>query len=221
VNTMTGVRDADTHDRDDPEADAATIRRFHELWFRRKPVFRNTFLGIAAWQNPLDAWITQEIVSEVRPDLIIETGTFRGGSAALWALLLEGTNPAGRVVTIDVEDTRDPRIQELTVVRRRVDFLRGSSTDPNVVREVTRRAEGRKAMAILDSDHAPEHVLGELRAYAPLISVGSYIIVQDVLAGPGIAIERFLREDDRFEADRARERYMITNCARGFLRRGR
>jgi cephalosporin hydroxylase len=184
-------------------------------------VFTNTFLGVAAWQNPLDAWITQEIVSEVRPDLIIETGTYRGGSAALWAFLLEVTNPAGRVVTIDVTDARDARVQELDVVKRRVEFLRGSSIDPKVVREVARRAEGRKVLAILDSDHGAEHVLGELAAYAPLISVGSYIIVQDVPAGPGLAIERFLQKDDRFKPDPARERFMITNCAGGFLRRVR
>jgi cephalosporin hydroxylase len=205
----------------DSATDSATIRWFHELWFRRRPVFKNTFLGVAAWQNPLDAWITQEIVSEVRPDLIIETGTFRGGSAALWAFLLEVANPTGRVVTIDVDDTRDPRVQGLDVVKRRVEFLQGSSTDPKVVREVARRADGRKVLAILDSDHSAKHVLGELTAYAPLISVGSYIIVQDVLAGPGTAIERFLQQDDRFEPDPARERFMITNCARGFLRRMR
>ena len=66
-----------------------------------------------------------------------------------------------------------------------------------------------------------EHVLEELTAYAPLIGVGSYIIVQDVRAGPGTAIQRFLQRDDRFEPDRARERFMITNCAGGFLRRVR
>ena len=145
-------REGEAGGEDGSATDSATIEWFHELWFRRRPVFENTFLGLPTWQNPLDAWITQEIVSEVRPDLIVETGTFRGGSAALWAFLLELTNPSGRVVTIDVED-RDPRVDELDVVKRRVEFLQGSSTDPKVVREVARRAAGRRTLVILDSDH--------------------------------------------------------------------
>jgi cephalosporin hydroxylase len=205
----------------DSDTDAATISWFQELWARRQVVLKSTFLGVNTWQNPLDAWITQEIVSEVRPDLIVETGTFRGGSAALWAFLLEMTNPAGRVVSIDLKDRIDGRVRELDVVRRRVEFLQGSSTDPQIVSEVAKRAAGKDVLAILDSDHSTEHVLGELTAYAPLIGLGSYIIVQDVLAGPDVAIERFLEEDDRFEPDRARERFMVTNCAGGFLKRVR
>jgi cephalosporin hydroxylase len=201
--------------------DAATIRQFHDLWFRRRPVFKSKFLGVPTWQNPLDAWITQEIVSEVRPDLIIETGTLLGGSAAYWALLLEGANPAGKVVTIDIEDRVDTELREREIVKRRVDFLHGSSTDPEVVAELAKRAAGRTVLAIFDSDHETDHVLAELTAYAPMISLGSYMIVQDVLIGPDAAIESFLAGDDRFEPDRDRERFMITNCARGFLRRVR
>jgi cephalosporin hydroxylase len=197
----------------------AIINRFHGLWFRRHPVFAGAFAGIPTWQNPLDAWITQEIFCEVRPDLILETGSHKGGSAAFWALLLEVANPAGRVVSVDVNGERDPRVHELDVVRNRVEFMTGSSTDPAIVDEVARRAAGGNVLAILDSDHSVEHVFAELTAYAPLIGVGSYIIVQDVLAGPAVAIERFLGQDDRFEPDRTRERYMITNCAGGFLRR--
>ncbi|MCI0635861.1 MAG: cephalosporin hydroxylase family protein, partial [Actinobacteria bacterium] len=71
--------------------DDDAVRRFWSLWWERKDrtLFANTWMGIPTVQNPFDVWITQEIVVEVRPDVIVESGTMLGGSAALWALLLE------------------------------------------------------------------------------------------------------------------------------------
>jgi cephalosporin hydroxylase len=140
--------------------------------------FDNRFLGIQTLQNPLDAWVTQEIIHETRPDFILDVGTRHGGSAALWASILEHVNPEGRIISIDVEDRVDAAAR-LPVVQRRVDFLIGSSTDPAIVAEVAERVQGRKVLAILDSLHTKEHVANELRAYSPLIGIGGYIIVQD------------------------------------------
>jgi len=86
-------------DRDD------IIRQFAELWWaeRQNTVFRNRYLGIPTWQHPFDAWATQEIICEVRPDLIVECGSNLGGSALMWSTLLEQINPNGRIVTIDIE----------------------------------------------------------------------------------------------------------------------
>jgi cephalosporin hydroxylase len=186
---------------------------------RSAPVFKNKFLGIRTAQNPSDAWIVMEIMHEVKPDLIVETGSYHGGSAALWAVVLEHINPDGRVITIDIEDQREQRAMELPISKRRVDFLLGSSTDPEVVAEVHRRAQGKRVLVVLDSLHSKEHVAAELKAYAPLVPVGSYVIVQDTPVGPLEAIDEFLATNKSFVADRSRERYPDTNSVRGYLRR--
>ncbi len=186
---------------------------------RASPVFKNKFLGVHTLQSPTDAWIIMEIMHEVKPDLMVEAGTYRGGSAALWAVILEHINPDGRVITIDIEDQRDPRATKLPISKRRVDFLLGSSTAPEIVAEVHRRAKGKRVLVMLDSLHSKEHVAAELEAYAPLVPVGSYVIVQDTAVGPLQAIDEFLAENDSFVADRARERYSDTSSVRGYLRR--
>jgi cephalosporin hydroxylase len=183
------------------------------------PVFQNRFLGISTLQTPSDAWIILEIMFEVKPDLIVEAGTYHGGSAALWAIMLEHINPRGRVLTIDIEDQREPRAVKLPISKRRVDFLLGSSTDPKIVREVRRRAKGKRVLVLLDSLHSKEHVAAELEAYTPIVPVGSYLIVQDTLVGPAQAIKDFLAANDEFIADRGRERYKDTNTVNGYLKR--
>jgi cephalosporin hydroxylase len=188
---------------------------------RAAPVFRNTFLGVSTLQNPSDAWIIMEILHSVKPDLVIEAGTYHGGSAALWAIVLEHINPDGRVITIDIADQRARRAIDLPISKRRVDFLLGSSTDPEIVAEVHRRARGKRVLVLLDSLHSKEHVAAELEAYAPLVPVDSYVIVQDTRLGPLAAIDEFLAANDSFVADRSRERYPDTNSVRGYLRRVR
>ncbi len=193
-----------------------------QLWREINPdkVFQNKFLGISTIQHPFDVWITQEIISEVKPDLIIETGTGQGGSALLWALFLENTNPNGRVITIDIKDQREQRSVDLPIAKRRVDFLLGSSIDPEIVAEVSRRAKGKKVLVILDSLHTKEHVLNELIAYSPLVSLGSYIIVQDTPVGRiRLAIKEFLSGNDFFLVDHRRERFVLTNNVAGYLMR--
>ena len=184
-----------------------------------QPLFQNRFLGISTLQNPTDAWIVMEILYDVKPDLIVETGTYHGGSAPFWAIILEHINPEGRVITIDITDQRDPKAIALPISRRKVDFLLGSSTDPEIVAEVHRRAEGKRVLVLLDSLHSKEHVAAELEAYAPLVDQYSYVIVQDTALGPLAAILEFLEKNDDFVADRGRERYSDTNTVQGYLRR--
>jgi cephalosporin hydroxylase len=187
--------------------------------FRKAPVFQNRFLGIWTLQNPTDAWILMEIFWEVKPDLIIEAGTFHGGSAVLWAIIMEQINPDAQVITIDIEDQRALRAKTIPIAQERVTFLLGSSTAPDVVAEVQRRAKGKRVMVLLDSLHSKEHVAAELAAYAPLVPVGSYVVVQDTRAGPLAAIDEFLEANKNFMADRSRERYPDTNSVRGYLKR--
>jgi cephalosporin hydroxylase len=215
----------------EPEpSDQEVLARFTRLWFDRVGFFQDSrWLGVRTLQNPLDAWVTQEIIQEVEPDFIVETGTYWGGSALYWATVLAQVNPDGRVITIDVEDQVN-RARRHPLWREHVDFLLGSSTDPEIVAEVSRRVAGRRVLVILDSLHTADHVHAELVAYGPLVGVGSYVVVQDTgwveefpdqswTAAEGV--RRFLEHDDTFEVDRPRERFMLTNNAGGYLKRVR
>lgn len=201
---------------------------YHLTWYG---VFENKWFGITTWQNPLDAWVTQEILFEVKPDFIVETGTFLGGSAAMWAMILEHINPDGRIITIDIKD-RSEKARQLPIVQERVEFLVGSSTDPDIVSRVQERVGDGKVLVILDSLHTKEHVLAELKAYGPMVDVGSYVIVQDSAVnghpvapdhgpGPYEAVMEFLKGTNSFEIDKSRERFMLTNNPNGFLKRVR
>jgi cephalosporin hydroxylase len=206
------------------------VRQFTELWWTEKQttVFRNQFLGVPTLQHPFDAWVTQEIITEVRPDVIVECGTFCGGSALMWSLLLEQINPSGLVLTVDIEDHTE--LARCLPAWQRVETIVGSSIAPAIVAEVHRRASGKRTLVILDSNHAKDHVLGELHAYADLVSAGSYLIVQDGVVnghpvepeygpGPFEAVAEFLGSTDEFRVDETRERMLLTFNPRGFLRR--
>lgn len=206
------------------------IDRFIWLWAATPDgLFKNQWMGVPTRQNPFDVWITQEILYEVKPDFVVEAGTFKGGSSILWAMMLQEINPEGRVITIDIEDKRTPRAKA-GMARRKVDFLLGSSTSPRIVREVTRRVKGKKVLVILDSAHTAKHVLNELRAYAPLVNMGSYVIVQDSVInghplpgntgpGPWEAVHEFMQGNPEFTIDRTRERLLVTANRDGFLKR--
>jgi cephalosporin hydroxylase len=211
--------------RADRRLDHAAVARAHDVLYRSDAWTQAHWLGAQALKNPLDLWVYQEIVFETRPELIVETGTYRGGSALYLASLcdLVGT---GEVVSIDVEPLRDDY-----PVHRRLTYLGGrSSTDPEVVGEVRDRAAGRPLLVILDSDHSQRHVAAELAAYAPLVPVGCYVIVEDsnigrirkdLMPGPLQSIEAFIASSDEFEIDHAREKFLITFNPSGYLRRVR
>ena len=100
-----------------------------------------------------------------------------------------------------------------------MDFLLGSSTDPKIVAEVKRRTAGKRVMVILDSLHTKEHVAAELAAYASLIPVGGYLVVQDTPVGGIYAIHDFIAANDSFVIDKSRERLHYTVNRDGYLKR--
>lgn len=204
-----------------PTPDEQVIQEFRQIFAKRGPVFRNKFLGISTLQNPFDAWIVQELISELKPDLIIEAGTYHGGSAILWAMMQREVVPDGRVITIDIEDKREEAARTHPIAMERVDFLLGSSTAPEIVAEVRRRAQGKRVLVLLDSLHTADHVYNELEAYASLVPVGGYVVVQDTMVGPIHGVRRFLKENPGFEVDPSRERFIVTNTREGYLRRVR
>ncbi len=204
------------------------MRLFHDL-----EVWDNLwFQNVRIIKNPLDLWMMQQIIYEVRPDFIIETGAWYGGSALYWAFVLEGMGfTSSRVFTIDVNDhTRAARTNRLW--KKYIRFFHGSSTDPAIVGEIARIVRGRKVLVTLDSDHSMRHVLQELKMYAPLVSPGSYIVVEDTHydaiptrpeegPGPMAAVRTFLAsaEGADFEQDLSREALILTFNPGGWLRR--
>ncbi len=211
--------------RVDRRLDRAAVSRAHDVLYQSDAWTEATWLGAQALKNPLDLWIYQEIVFETRPQLIVETGTYRGGSALYLASLCDLMD-SGEVLSIDIQPVRDDYPSH-----PRVTYLGGrSSTDPEVVDEVRERAGGRPILVILDSDHSQKHVEAELADYAPLVPVGSYVIVEDsnigrirkdLMPGPLEAVETFLAQTDEFVIDREREKFLITFNPSGYLRRVR
>jgi len=211
--------------RVDRRLDRASVSRAHDVLYESDAWTRARWLGAQALKNPLDLWVYQEIMAETRPALVVETGTYRGGSALFLASICHLLD-VGEVVSIDVEPVRDDYPEH-----PRITYLGGrSSTDPDVVAEVRERAAGRNVLVILDSDHSQAHVEAELEVYAPLVPVGCYVIVEDsnigrirkdLMPGPLEAIETFLARSDSFEIDREREKFLITFNPSGYLRRVR
>jgi cephalosporin hydroxylase len=200
------------------------LARQLDWYLFEKKAFGNTeWLGIPIWKEPTDLWVYQHIVSELRPDLIIETGTLLGGSALYLASLCDLMD-RGRVVSVDIE-----HIQPLPQ-HRRIEYILGSSTAPDIVDRLRKEAGASETvLVILDSDHRYGHVIEELRLYAPLVTKGSYIIVEDTLfdytastgflPGPAAATREFLAQHKEFEFDISRECYLMTQNPGGYLRR--
>ena len=208
-------------------ADAfSLIDQFHTLYYSsREQTWGNTFwLGHHVLKCPLDLWMYQEILHDVQPELIVETGTYQGGSALFLASICDLLG-RGHVLTIDVDRREDrPRHPRIT-------YLNGSSTSNAILRQVRRRAEGAsRVLVILDSGHAKEHVLAELHAYAPLVTPGSFVIIEDTNLnrhpvepahgpGPAEAVEEFLVANDAFVRDESREKFMLTFNPGGYLKK--
>jgi cephalosporin hydroxylase len=205
-------------------AEPGVTEAFHRLYYDTA-VWKDTYwLGVPTQKCPLDLWIYQEILCEQQPDLIIETGTAHGGSALYLACVCDQLGH-GEVVTIDIYPI------EGRPVHGRITYVTGSSTDAEVVAHVDRLADGREGvLVILDSDHARDHVLEELRIYGRFVTPGGYLVVEDTNVnghpvflehgpGPMEALETFLAETEEFETDVTREKFFLSFNPRGFLRR--
>ena len=201
------------------------IRKFYELFYFSKKTQRTTsWLGVRTRKIPLDLWVFQEIIYETQPDLIIETGTKYGGSALFMATILDALGQ-GRIITIDIKP-KSPLPEH-----PRIAYLVGSSTDYSVVEKLKEMIKpGDGVMVILDSDHSRDHVLRELKIYSKFVTPGNYLIVEDTneinyygtpILGKSAkeALDDFLRKEKDFEADRTREKFIITANPGGFLKR--
>lgn len=183
------------------------------------------WLGHDLIKTPMDCWVYQEIIWETRPDLVIELGVMFGGATHFYASILELLGH-GEVIGIDVSLAKAKPAQS-----KRIRYLEGSSTAPEMVEKIRAAASGKRVLVIADSDHEKSHVLAEIRAYAPMVHVGGYFVVEDSLndvmgyhpvpnEGPKAACHEFLAENDDFVTDRRwGERYIMTLNPDGFLLR--
>lgn len=204
------------------------INQFHKLFFdgaeTDKPWSQLAWLGTATLKCPCDLWIYQEILVETRPDLIVECGTYMGGTAHYLASLCDLLH-CGRVITIDVEvqDSRPPH--------PRITYLLGSSISPLIVNQVSTAIKpGERVMVILDSDHHYDHVLQELTIYSKIVTSGCYLVVEDTVVnghpilsdhgpGPMEAVTKFLETNHQYVPDHNREKLILTFNPGGYLKR--
>jgi cephalosporin hydroxylase len=166
--------------------------------FKHKYMYNFECLGRPIIQTPVDIVAMQELIWQIKPDLIIETGIAHGGSLILSASMLalldmcdsieSGTtlNPKEskrKVLGIDIDIRKHNREAiEAHPMASRIQMIQGSSVAPEIIDQVRTIAQDyQRILVCLDSNHTHEHVLAELEAYAPLTSVGSYCVVFDTI----------------------------------------
>lgn len=196
------------------------------------------WMGRPIIQYPQDIVIMQELIWDIKPDLIIETGIAHGGSLILYASILELIGE-GEIVGIDI-DIREHNKKDIVnhPMSKRISMIQGSSIDPIVVNQVKEIAKDKKTIMVLfDSNHGHEHVLEELKAYANLTTVGSYCVVFDTVvedlpkdiyndrpwgvgSNPKTAVFEFLKTNSDFEIDKSIDNKILISVAPdGYLKR--
>jgi len=219
------------------------LKSLSRKWFdtasKHEYSYHFTWMGLPIIQFPQDIVAMQEIIWEVKPDLIIETGVARGGSIIYYASLLELIGNDGIVVGIDIDIRKHNReLIEQHPMFSRVKLIEGSSTSVETVEEVKAIAKNKsKVMVCLDSNHTHDHVLAELNLYAPLTSLGSYCVVFDTVVeempadydwgsrwgrgnNPKTAVNEFLKEHAGFQIDEnINNKLLISVAPDGYLKR--
>lgn len=201
------------------------VKDFHLLYYYGDTWQNTRWMGRRLLKCPLDLWQYQDMIHELRPDVIVETGTADGGSALFLAHMCDLVGH-GRVVTVDIDHPRE-RLPD----HPRITYITGSSVDPDVLEQVRKEVAGAGAVIVLlDSDHSRDHVRAELDAYQHFVTPGSYMVVEDTNVnghpvgprfgpGPMEAVRGFLAGGPPFSVDRGRERYLMTQNPGGYLRR--
>ncbi|MEI6294247.1 MAG: cephalosporin hydroxylase family protein [Methanomicrobiales archaeon] len=204
----------------------------------KKYTYNFTWLGRPIIQFPQDIMAMQELIWQVKPDLIIETGIAHGGSLIFSASMLELIGGSGQVLGIDIDIREHNRIEiEKHPMFKRITMLEGSSIDPNIMKKVFAFAKEKKTiLVVLDSLHTHDHVANELELYSPLVSKGSYLVVSDTIIddmpedsfpdrpwgkgnNPKTAVWEFLKHNDRFIIDKEIEnKLLITVAPDGYLK---
>ena len=200
--------------------------QFHSLYYSSpERTWNNTrWMGRRTMRCPLDLWVYQEILHDIKPDIVIETGTNEGGGTHFLASIMDVIGK-GKVIGVDIEELDNRADHE------RITYIQGSSISNEIVRKVSEMIEPDHAvLVILDSDHNMPHVLEEMKIYSEFVTKGSYMIVEDSNInghpimpkwgpGPFEAIQKFLQENNFFEIDRRQEKFYLSFNPNGYLRK--
>jgi cephalosporin hydroxylase len=202
----------------------ATLDAYHQAIYHARHTWGVTkFEGVRVLKTPQDLWTYHEWIHLLKPTLIIETGTAYGGSALYFARQMQYLG-GGHVITIDVEEKeRRPKNAWIT-------YEHGSSLDSGVLNRAATVAQCHQTMVVLDSRHDAEHVRAELDAYAPLVSCGQLLVVEDTNIshpelvsspsnGPAHALADWLPRHPEFEPEILCERWGASFFPGGWLRR--
>lgn len=217
---------------------------FTEASISPKYSYNFSWLGRPIIQYPQDIIAMQELIWEIRPDLIIETGIAHGGSLIFSASMLELNAIAGgpanaEVLGIDIDiRAHNRKAIESHPFYKRISMIEGSSISHDTIQQVKKKATGKRNILVcLDSNHTHEHVLAELEAYAPFTSVGSYCVVFDTIIehlpntmypdrpwchgnNPKSAVEKYLKIHPEFEIDHSIDHKLLISVAPGgYLKR--
>lgn len=217
----------------------AAARSFNDASNSNQYSYNFSWMGRPIIQYPQDMIAMQEIIWEVKPDLIIETGIAHGGSLIYYASILELMGH-GEVLGIDIDIREHNKIEiEKHPMFKRISMIQGSSIDADIVDEVKKYAVGKKKILVcLDSNHTHDHVLSELEMYAPFVSVDSYLVVFDTIVedlpegyfsqarpwgisnNPKTAVASFLKTNSNFVIDDAIDNKLLISVAPGgYLKR--
>jgi cephalosporin hydroxylase len=184
---------------------------------------QSTYFGVQAVKNPGDAWIYQEIVTAMQPDVIIEVGVKHGGGSLMMAHLCDLMGK-GRVIGVDITLSS---VHQTVIDHPRITLVEGDACAMfNIIKSMIDPTD--RVLIIEDSAHSYQNTIDVLNTYSPLIRVGDYFIVEDSINYEGVfpnqdfgvanAITDFVKQGN-FVSDRTREPYIITWNPRGFLKR--
>lgn len=198
------------------------IRDFNNLyWQAHVQTWGNTkWRGVRVWKPATDLWIYQELITEIKPDLIIETGTAYGGSALYMRDVLDKEYPEGKIISIDISHEG---LEEKAKVPG-IEFYLGGSTEESTivyVKALIAAHNCKRVMVILDSDHAEEHVTKEIDIYTPLISIGSILVIEDTNnhLGALAAANSWALRQKGFKKNLMCEKFMLTFNRDGYWER--
>ena len=216
----------------------STAAAFMDASIRSRYSYNFTWLGRPIIQYPQDIIAIQEIIYQLQPDIIIETGIAHGGSLILHASICELIGK-GEVLGIDI-DIREYNKTEILNHRmsKRISMIQGSSIDEKIVEQVAEKVAGKeKVLVILDSNHTHEHVLNEMKLYSKFVTEDSYMLVFDTVVedlpvdiynnrpwgvgdNPKTAVWEFLKDNDDFVIDKTFDNKLLISVAPdGFLKR--
>lgn len=217
----------------------AITQNWFEASYRHEYSYHFKWMGLPIIQYPQDIVAVQELIWDLKPDAVVETGIARGGSLVFYASLFEMMGTSGKVVGIDI-DIREPnrRALEQHPMAGRIEMIEGSSVDGDVIAAVGEAVAGLDSvMVILDSNHTHDHVLAELELYSQFVTPGNYMIVFDTIVelmpegtypdrpwgrgdNPMSAVKEFLAAQPGFTVDSAiTDKLLITAAPGGYLRR--